>query len=169
MKRLYLVRHGKSDWSIPGQPDFDRILNQRGLADVPNMANRFKNNKLPQQIHHSSAVRTSQTAFLIAKVFQLNDNNIFAHNDLYEAGTSEYQYLRIIRSLPDSINTAMFVGHNPTITFLAGYLGDKAITHMPTAAVASLQFDSSWKTIEVQSGKLLWFDYPKNEHIPVYL
>jgi phosphohistidine phosphatase len=35
MKRLTLVRHAKSDWSLPDQNDWDRPLNRRGQRDAP--------------------------------------------------------------------------------------------------------------------------------------
>jgi len=34
MKRLTLVRHAKSDWSLPDQQDWDRALNRRGQQDA---------------------------------------------------------------------------------------------------------------------------------------
>ncbi len=42
MKRLTLVRHAKSDWSLPGQADWDRPLNKRGQRDAPEMARRLR-------------------------------------------------------------------------------------------------------------------------------
>ena len=46
MRRLTLVRHGKSDWSLPGQNDWDRPLNKRGQRDVPVIARRLRSRRL---------------------------------------------------------------------------------------------------------------------------
>ncbi|MFV0438327.1 MAG: SixA phosphatase family protein [Desulfopila sp.] len=37
MKRLYLIRHGKSSWSDAALADLDRPLNARGRRDAPRM------------------------------------------------------------------------------------------------------------------------------------
>ena len=42
MKRLYLVRHAKSDWSSIGLADFDRPLNKRGRRDAKSMGKYLK-------------------------------------------------------------------------------------------------------------------------------
>ena len=37
MKSLLLIRHAKSDWGNLGSPDYDRVLNPRGLGDATAM------------------------------------------------------------------------------------------------------------------------------------
>ena len=37
MKRLYLLRHAKSDWADPDRSDADRPLSQRGRKAAPAM------------------------------------------------------------------------------------------------------------------------------------
>ena len=37
MKTLHLLRHAKSSWDNPGQPDRERGLNKRGKRDAPRM------------------------------------------------------------------------------------------------------------------------------------
>ena len=37
MKTLIVMRHAKSDWSVAGQEDFDRVLNKRGRGDLARM------------------------------------------------------------------------------------------------------------------------------------
>jgi hypothetical protein len=63
MKRLTLVRHAKSDWSLAGQPDWERPLNARGLKDAPDMGRRLRERKLkPDCILTSPAARALGTA-----------------------------------------------------------------------------------------------------------
>ena len=44
MRRLMLLRHAKSDWTVPGARDRDRPLNARGREAAPKMGayNRFR-------------------------------------------------------------------------------------------------------------------------------
>jgi len=37
-KKLFIVRHSKSDWSTPDMPDIDRSLKPRGVRDAYKMA-----------------------------------------------------------------------------------------------------------------------------------
>ena len=37
MRRLMLLRHAKSDWTVPGARDHDRTLNARGREAAPKM------------------------------------------------------------------------------------------------------------------------------------
>ena len=68
MKRLILVRHAKSDWSLPGQEDWDRPLNVRGQRDAPDMARRLRSRRLkPDRILSSPAVRALTTATVMAR------------------------------------------------------------------------------------------------------
>ena len=38
MKRLYLLRHAKSDWDDPSLSDIERPLSPRGVAAAPKVA-----------------------------------------------------------------------------------------------------------------------------------
>ena len=83
---LTLVRHGKSSWQTAGQTDFDRPLNDRGRADAPVMASRLVNGGyIPDLILCSSAVRTQQTAALLAEGMNLSLDRILPYKELYLA------------------------------------------------------------------------------------
>ncbi|MEP0712905.1 MAG: histidine phosphatase family protein, partial [Algoriphagus sp.] len=63
MKKIILVRHGKSAWNNSELTDHDRPLATRGLNDVPMMALRLKEKGLtPDLIITSSAIRATQTS-----------------------------------------------------------------------------------------------------------
>ena len=42
MKKLFLMRHAKSNLIEPNQTDFDRTLSERGKKDAPEMGKRLK-------------------------------------------------------------------------------------------------------------------------------
>jgi phosphohistidine phosphatase len=163
MRRLTLVRHAKSDWSLPGQQDWDRPLNKRGQRDAPEMARRLRSRRLrPDLVLTSPAVRAVTTATVMARELKLNVARIAQDERLYLAGPQEM--MQVVRELGgDAVHVMMF-GHNPGITDFANRLssGDQ-IDNLPTCGVFTATFDvASWDTLEWGSGDDAEFDYPKN-------
>jgi phosphohistidine phosphatase len=61
--RLYLLRHAKAAWALPGQKDFDRTLDDAGFADAEIVADIAADRGLrPDLVLCSTAVRCRQTA-----------------------------------------------------------------------------------------------------------
>lgn len=167
MKKIYFIRHAKSSWKEPYCSDFDRGLNKRGKGDVPKMAQRLKNgNIFPQLIITSPAVRAKKTAKGIGKV--LGCENIIKEIKLYDSSFD--QYLDVIKHIDDKYENVFIFGHNFTITDVCERLSNAMIGNMPTCSVVGIGFEvESFNQIEVKSGKLLFFDFPKNESMVDYL
>ena len=163
MKRLTLVRHSKSDWSLPGQQDWDRALNKRGQRDAPEMARRLRARKLkPDVILSSPAVRALATATIMARELKVAASIVRQDERLYLAGPADM--LTVIRELGGSARHLMVFGHNPGITDFANRLsaGDR-IDNMPTSAVFTATFAiEDWSELDWGSGQDAQFDYPKN-------
>ena len=163
MKRLTLVRHAKSDWSLPGQPDWDRPLNKRGQRDAPEMARRMRARKLkPDLILSSPAVRALSTAAIMARELKVPVEHVRQDERLYLA--SPVDMLAVVRELGAATKHLLVVGHNPGITDFANRLsaGDR-IDNMPTCAVFTATFGvSNWPALHWESGRDAEFDYPKN-------
>lgn len=164
-KTLFLLRHAKSDWADSGQKDFYRELNSRGYADAPKMGIRM--NELgvkPDVIFCSSSKRTVLTCeYICERINYLLDSVIF-DDDLYEA--SSRTLLNKINAVEDSNNNALFVGHNPTFTYIAEYLTGKEIGEIPTCGCLKITFDvNSWSEISKDLGKLEWFIFPKDGEV----
>ena len=163
MKRLTLVRHSKSDWSLPGQQDWDRALNKRGQRDAPEMARRLRARKLkPDVILSSPAVRALATAAIMARELKVAASIVRQDERLYLAGPADM--LAVIRELGGSARHLMVFGHNPGITDFANRLsaGDR-IDNMPTSAVFTATFAiDDWSKLDWASGQDAQFDYPKN-------
>jgi len=163
VKRLTLVRHAKSDWSLPGQQDWDRALNKRGQRDAPEMARRLRARKLkPDVILSSPAVRALATATIMARELKVAASIVRQDERLYLAGPADM--LTVIRELGGSARHLMVFGHNPGITDFANRLsaGDR-IDNMPTSAVFTATFAIlDWSELDWASGKDAQFDYPKN-------
>jgi phosphohistidine phosphatase len=71
MKSILMIRHAKSSWDDPGQPDFDRPLNERGKQDAPSMAKRLLEKSVAIDAFISSpAKRARKTASLFAAEYK---------------------------------------------------------------------------------------------------
>jgi phosphohistidine phosphatase len=160
-KNLFLVRHAKSDWSQPGQKDFDRDLNARGRLDAPRMGRKlFEMDVKPDLIISSPAERAKLTAEFIAEQLRYDTEKIEWNEEVYEA--SVRSLLSVINQIDDSIHKAMVVGHNPTFTYIAEYLTKKPFENIPTCGIVHIEFEvGSWKEIAGDLGNLKWFIYPK--------
>ncbi|HSZ26119.1 MAG TPA: histidine phosphatase family protein [Cytophagaceae bacterium] len=162
-KTLIFMRHAKSDWSVSGEKDFDRTLNNRGLSDAPRMGRRlFEMGVKPDLIISSPAIRAKMTAESVAEQLNYDIDNIVYESEIYES--SVRTLLRVINNLDDQYNCIIIFGHNPTHTYLAEYLTKEAIGNIPTAGAVKIDFDlDSWKLVSEATGKMKWFEYPKKQ------
>jgi phosphohistidine phosphatase len=161
--QLVLVRHAKSDWSLPGQQDWDRPLNPRGLRDAPEMARRLKSRKLkPDRILTSPAVRALTTATIMARALKVAASKMTPDERLYLASPGDL--LAVIRELGGTSARLMVFGHNPGITEFANRLSaDATIDNLPTCGFFTARFDvADWSQLEWGQGEEAEFDYPKN-------
>jgi phosphohistidine phosphatase len=163
LKRLTLVRHAKSDWSLPGQEDWDRVLNRRGQQDAPEMARRLRSRKFkPDLILTSPAVRALTTASIMARELKVPAEHVAQDERLYLAGPADM--LQVIHELGGNVAHLMVFGHNPGITEFANQLshGDK-IDNLPTCGVFTACFKlDDWSQLDWESGLEAEFDYPRN-------
>ena len=162
-KNLFLVRHAKSDWSIPGQKDFDRELNVRGNNDAPRMGRKLHDLGLkPDLIISSPANRAKHTAELIAEQLKYDTDSIILDEEVYEA--SVRSLLAVINNLPNNCNEVIIVGHNPTFTYIAEYLTKKNLDNIPTCGVVHILFEiDSWNEVSEGNGHLQLFIFPKSD------
>jgi len=163
VKRLTLVRHAKSDWSLPGQNDWDRPLNKRGQRDAPEMARRLRSRRLkPDLILSSPAVRAVTTASVMARELRVPAARLVQDERLYLAGPADL--LAVVRELGGEARHLMVFGHNPGMTEFANRLsaGDQ-IDNLPTCGVFTAEFDvQDWSGLDWGGGQEAEFDYPKN-------
>lgn len=150
MKTLLLMRHAKSSWKKEGQADHDRPLNDRGKRDAPRMGNWLKEQGIvPDTILTSSAKRARRTAEAMAEALGRQER-LIVHEELYSAHMGDY--VELLRDLPDSAETALLVGHDPTISEFVSALA-KATTEMPTAAIACFDLSvGAWKDFDPFTG-----------------
>jgi phosphohistidine phosphatase len=164
-KKIYLIRHAKSSWKEVGIEDFDRPLNKRGKRDLPYMAKRLRHFGIkPDLILSSPALRAKATAQEIAKTLKYPDDEIVYENALYNSSYTNYRY--ILDSLDEKYNSIFIIAHNPEITEVGERLSGAILTNIPTCSIVCIKFDiKSFKDLEEESGKVLFFDYPKKHNI----
>ncbi len=164
MRRLILLRHGKSGWDDARLDDFDRPLAPRGLRDVPEMGRRLaRRGQQPDLIISSAALRAISTARAVARELGYREDRIVTDAGLYHA--SPDTMLSFVRRAPDDIATVLLVGHNPGMTDLANQLAEIRLDNMPTAGMLCVEFDRapSWSDIDPRRARFAWFDYPKKQ------
>lgn len=161
MKKLFLVRHAKSDRDNPSYSDFERPLNTKGLECAPLMANYLLNQKIkPDLIITSTAKRAFDTAHIFAKILSISEKNIISEKLMYSANTEVL--VKIIQQVSDEHKCIMIFGHNPTITYAAEVLTGEFIEHVPTAGLIEIAVNTEhWKDLEIRKNKLKLFTYPK--------
>jgi phosphohistidine phosphatase len=160
MKTLYLVRHAKSSWKDSSLDDIERPLNKRGKRDAPFMGELLKEKVvIPDVVISSPAKRASKTAQIITEQIGYSKKDIIYAEEIYEASSREL--VDFIKKLEDKYNSVMIFGHNPGFTMLNNFLSKKYIDNIPTCGIVALEFNSSWKEIEKNSAKMLFFDFPK--------
>lgn len=164
MKKLYLVRHAKSSWDDPDLDDFDRPLNKRGKHDASFMGFRLREmNVKIELVVSSNARRALMTAELFAERLDYPLDKIIKPSAMYGGDVEEL--LKLVHKLDNNLNEVMLVGHNPGLTEFAQYLTTEKFEKIPTCGIFCVGFDvTSWQHISPESGKMLFFDYPK-KHI----
>ncbi|WP_299130392.1 histidine phosphatase family protein [uncultured Winogradskyella sp.] len=154
MKTILLVRHGKSSWEHD-VIDAERPLKLRGKQDATLVAKHFMAiSKPPERIFSSIAKRALNTCKIFTKTFNLSEDIIYKHEDLYDF--SGENVIRFIKSLPREIDSVMIFGHNHAFTSIANLYGDKFISNLPTSGLVKLNFDiKEWKNLQQGSTEFI--------------
>lgn len=139
-RTLVLLRHAKSAWP-EGFDDAERPLGDRGRRDAP-AAGRWLREHVPDIgcVVCSPATRTTQTWHL-AKA-ELGATPEFRTEPRIYAATVR-DLLTVIHGLPDEVQTAMLVGHNPGLTELVWELS-RSEFGLKTAGIAVLRGEGEW-------------------------
>jgi phosphohistidine phosphatase len=164
---LYIMRHAKSDWSIPGKSDFDRPINKRGQKNAKRIGQWMaENNHIPQQIISSPAQRARQTTKLVANQLSKDGpEKILYDQELYLAGLDTL--IECIQIYKNDLNSLMLVAHNPGMEQLITYLSSKSVNSdmngktMTTANLVIFEYPDSNFDLEVDKGELVEFIKPK--------
>jgi phosphohistidine phosphatase len=110
-RRLILMRHAKSAWNTEAPSDHARPLNDRGRRDAPKVAARLVAlGWRPGLVLSSDSERTRQTAASFEAAFG-SEVEVRFLSKLYLAGVEQVR--AEIAELPDTLASALLLGHNP--------------------------------------------------------
>lgn len=166
MKTVYLLRHAHSDWPEHISRDVERPLSERGLRDVPKLAERLvERGMAPDLILSSPALRARHTAELIASGLGRDPLTVRFDQQIYLAGSE--RLLQLLRPLDDALESVMLVAHNPAVTDLSNELcHSDRVDHIPACGLIVLALPVvRWRDIENASARLIHHDFPER-HVP---
>jgi len=165
MKRLYLLRHAKSSWKDTSLADYDRPLAGRGRRAAKAIAGHLREQGIePELVLCSTARRARETLERIEPARATSAVRL--EDDLYAASAGAL--LERLRSVPDTVESVMLIGHNPGLQQLALDLARPSptvrelATKYPTAALATLTFPvSSWRELDRDTAELVALVRPR--------
>lgn len=159
MKKLILIRHGKSNWDIPVN-DEDRPLAQRGINDAHLIAEHITE-YLPQRfmVWSSPAKRALNTAIIFSQYQNIPQDLLIVDPELYTFDVKKLS--STIKKCKNEHSNLILFGHNNAITDFVNKFGDKAIDNVPTSGVVIMEFEQDdWMTIT--NGRIIKTIFPKD-------
>jgi phosphohistidine phosphatase len=139
MRKLILLRHGESADTQHGQSDFERVLTNRGIVSIEQLAAHLANEKLiPDYVLASPAMRTKQTALILLNVWSLIIEPHF-DSDIYNG--DDLVYRNLINAFTSDWKCLLLVGHNPSISALVGRLTQKTFVGLHPGQAAVVEFE----------------------------
>ncbi|WP_457937147.1 SixA phosphatase family protein [Mesorhizobium sp. 10J20-29] len=145
MSTLYLLRHAKAGWALPGVRDFDRPLDESGHVDAEATGSAMReHNYVPDITLCSNALRARETLEGIAG--SADTGRVLFFDRLYSDDAAGY--LSLVREHANC-GSVLVIGHNPMMEDLASALagdGDEAARAVlsqgfPTSGLAVISFD----------------------------
>ena len=156
MKILYLLRHANAAPATPpAMSDYDRSLSGLGVMQARTLGHYMHANRLvPDFVHCSAALRTTQTARMIMTALFGNTAEAVANNfdkELYNA--PDDKILAAIHGTSPDHRTLMLVAHNPGVAELAFALGK--VNNYEPGTLSIFKADcSSWADFSAKTAKL---------------
>ena len=151
---LYLLRHAQSADKQIGQTDKARALTPIGLNEARAVGNFFKEKSLiPELIITSSALRAKTTSKAVAEILNYEVEKIVAEDRLYEATISTFS--QILSKVDHQINSVLFVGHNPVLTFFTDSIINQQNSFRPAEVLVLKSEATTWKDLLMGNTELL--------------
>lgn len=146
MKKIVLIRHGKSSWDLP-VIDHERQLTSKGVENSIKVATEsMQFIDLKSTIWSSSAQRAFQTACLVVENWNLPLSSIIVKKELYTFDANQLE--QIVKSCSNDCESLILFGHNNAITDFVNKFGDIFIDNVPTSGFVSIIFETnSWQSI----------------------
>lgn len=119
MKTLVVIRHAEAGQA---ERDFDRPLTDYGKAQAASTAAQLSEILEVDYMVVSPALRTRETAAYLIDSLSLTESQYSYERKVYEAGVQDL--FDLISSFPDEVDTAVLLGHNPSVSSLVSSITD---------------------------------------------
>ncbi|WP_066225407.1 SixA phosphatase family protein [Formosa haliotis] len=158
MKKLILIRHGKSSWKYDVE-DMYRPLKSVGEANTIKVCKTFleMSEISLKNVFSSPSKRTRDTCEIFIKNYS-NPDKIEPQiiQNLYDF--EGRKLVQFIKSLDNDLDTVFIFGHNNALTNFVNAYGDFYIENVPTSGLVVLEFlIDNWSDLSKGSIKLKLF------------
>ncbi len=156
MKTLLLMRHAKAAKGLPGQCDFDRALTEEGRQVARQTGCLLGQLGIqPDRVIASAAIRTSETASLVASGFIRSAETVLLQ-ELYNAPAYSVE-ITIRKQMSEEETCLLIVGHNPGIAGVMCRWSGESLSVPPATLTIFRTSRESWQNagLEPQSGMTL--------------
>jgi phosphohistidine phosphatase len=160
MRKILIIRHATAEHEGYFLKDFDRNLDQTGIAEAKKLGKFIQTKKIkPGIVYCSSASRTLQTANIFLQESGLESIQLEPVPALYN---SNYQTLLLqIQASPPEIDCICIVAHNPGVSQIATMLCQSEHFQLAPGSAVCLEFDTDkWQKVSGGSGKENWYFVP---------
>ena len=149
-RTLVLLRHAKAE-QVPGKPDHDRELTERGRRDAGAAGTWLRDQGIVAELVICSTSRRTRQTWEYAARGGAHTEFVEYRRSVYQGGTTGI--LETIREDAGEVRTLVVVGHAPTIPDLASGLTDGAGSRdahvamgegYPTCGLAVLRYAGGW-------------------------
>jgi phosphohistidine phosphatase len=169
MHQLILLRHAKAAPERVGGSDHDRALTPAGVAAATIIGAAMRQAGLaPEVVLVSSAVRTQQSFDALERADVWEERpNMDSVPALYMAPATRIRDL--LRDLPETVRSAMVIGHNPGLHELALQLAAfpspkpelaRLADGYPTSSLAEFMVATTWRKLGAGGAALQRFWLP---------
>lgn len=161
MKKLILIRHGKSNWEVPVE-DHERPLQQKGVVKSHFVFDLLSKH-LPERflIWSSTAKRAVDTAKIFTENLNIPNELVILKECLYTFDWKEL--FNSIKKCDSDIPNLVVFGHNNAITDFVNKFGNKFFENVPTSGGIILTFkEDNWENIS--QGYIEGVIFPKQQY-----
>jgi len=160
VKTFVICRHAKADYPA-NTPDTERPLKERGHRDAARLGGLLcAHDFLPDVMLSSPALRARATAEIVSEEVAFK-GRVHIKDEIYYGGAVEV--VSLIQGLPDTAESAMIFGHNPTVSEVVRlYIQAQNFYDMPTSAMACFESRAaSWAQVSPYNTTLRWLLVPR--------
>jgi phosphohistidine phosphatase len=157
------MRHAKAE--PYGASDHDRRLTARGRAAAVDAGRHLRDAGLvPDVALVSSATRTRDTWAAVAEGSGADDAAGSLSDRLFTGGPDDV--LEAVQAVAQDVGTVLYIGHNPTATFLVHLLDDGdgdataaagMLRGLPPGALVTLEVRVPWSELGAETGRVVDF------------